>query len=57
MADSTPVELLAQRKKLLELYAKQRAALEKLDFDKLLHPEQQKFANDPAQFQVGRAHV
>ena len=52
MADSTPVELLAQRKKLLELYAKQRAALEKLDFDKLLHPEQQKFANDPAQFKV-----
>jgi hypothetical protein len=49
---SSPEELLAQRKKLLELYAKQRAALEKLDFDKLLHPEQQKFANDPAQFKV-----
>lgn len=49
---SSPEELLAQRKKLLELYAKQRAALEKLDFDKLLHKEQQKFANDPAQFRV-----
>jgi hypothetical protein len=52
MADKNPEELLAQRKKLLELYAKQRAALEKLDFDKLLHKEQQKFANDPAQFRV-----
>lgn len=60
---SSPEELLAQRKKLLELYAKQRAALEKLDFNKLLHPKQLDFANDPAQFkcaccsrQSGKSH-
>lgn len=43
---------LLKRKKLLELYAKQRHALEQLDFDELLHPRQLRFATDPAQFRV-----
>jgi hypothetical protein len=53
-----------QRKKLLELYAKQRHALSKLDFEELLHPKQLIFANDPAQFkcaccsrQSGKSHA
>jgi hypothetical protein len=55
---------LLKRRKLLELYAKQRHALEQLDFEELLHPKQLLFANDPAQFkcaccsrQSGKSHA
>ncbi len=56
--------MLQRRKELLERYAKTQKALDQLDFDKLLHPAQLTFANDPAQFrcaccsrQAGKSHA
>ncbi len=48
----SPEELLKRRRELLEKYSEQKAALEQLDFNELLHPKQLEFANDPAQFRV-----
>ena len=48
----SPEELLKERQRLLSKVVKQQQNLEKLNLDKLLHPKQLEFANDPAQFRV-----
>jgi hypothetical protein len=48
----SPEELLKERQRLLAKVVTQQQNLEKLNLDKLLHPKQLEFANDPAQFRV-----